>query len=186
MPRCRSRCPAQPKTEGAGIHVNETRKFRSCQAATASFSQELSTFDTRSPYGRTSVKQAVKVAPPTVSWHTSTPSAPVQSRSRAPTSSRVSSMHSSAPSAAASSALGPGRTVVATRAPASRAICTDRWPTPPAPACTSANCPALTRARSRRASHAVIVTSGAAAASANDSRSGLRARNCSLTTLISW
>lgn len=67
-------------------------------------------------------------------------------------------------------------TVVATRAPASRAICTDMWPTPPAPAWTSTDCPSVIRARSRCASQAVMVTSGAAAASANDSRSGLRAR----------
>ncbi len=94
-------------------------------------------------------------------------------------------MHSSAPSEAARSALAPGLTVVATRAPASRAICTDMWPTPPAPAWTRTVWPALTRARSRGASQAVMVTRGAAAASANDSRSGLRARYRSSTTLAS-
>src|ERR1700689_2702159 len=94
-------------------------------------------------------------------------------------------MHSSAPSAAANSVLGPGLTVVATRAPASRAICPDICPTPPAPAWTSTDWPLLTRARSRSASQAVIVTSGAAAAAANDSRAGLRARYRSSSTLSS-
>lgn len=43
----------------------------------------------------------------------------------------------------------------------------------------------LTRARSRMASQAVMVTSGAAAASTNDSRDGFRARYRSSTTLNS-
>jgi len=94
-------------------------------------------------------------------------------------------MHRSAPSAAASSVFTPGETVVATRAPASLAICTDMWPTPPAPAWTSTVWPAPSRARSRSASQAVIVTSGAAAAATNESRSGLRARYRSSTTFSS-
>jgi hypothetical protein len=55
----------------------------------ASSSHRLSTLETRSPYGRTSEKQAVNVLPPTVSWTTSAPSIPVHARSFAATSSRV-------------------------------------------------------------------------------------------------
>jgi hypothetical protein len=95
-------------------------------------------------------------------------------------------MQSSAPSEDASSVFRPAETVVATRAPARRAICTDMWPTPPAPACTSTRWSRSTRARPRSASQAVIVTSGAAAASANDSRSGLRASRRSSMILTCW
>ena len=95
-------------------------------------------------------------------------------------------MHSSAPSEDASSVFRPGVTVVATRAPASRAICTDMWPTPPAPACTRTRWSFSTRARPLSASQAVIVTSGAAAASTNESRAGFHARKRSSMTLTSW
>ena len=85
-------------------------------------------------------------------------------------------MHNPAPREDASSVFGPGETVVATRAPASRAIWTDMWPTPPAPACTSTNWPSLTRARPWRASQAVMVTNGAAAASTKLRLEGFFAR----------
>ncbi len=94
-------------------------------------------------------------------------------------------MHRSAPSLAASSALGPADTVAATLAPAVRAIWTDRCPTPPAPPWTSTRWPLVTRARPWSASQAVMVTSGAAAASTNDSRLGLWATSRSSRALAS-
>src|SRR6266542_755405 len=54
-------------------------------------------------------------------------------------------MHRSAPSLAASSAFGPAETVAATLAPATRAVCTDMCPTPPAPPWTSTCWPLVTR-----------------------------------------
>src|SRR3569832_99194 len=63
-------------------------------------------------------------------------------------------------------AFSAPETVLATRAPCSRASWSSTWPTPPAPACINTRSPSLITARSCSDSQAVTSTSGAAAAAA--------------------
>ena len=64
--------------------------------------------------------------------------------------------------------------VVMTRAPMARAICTTHDPTPPEPPCTKTFSPIFSWASRKRPRWAVIPTRAMAAASSNDTSSGMR------------